>query len=46
MGAKVNNLIIRFGSLLAGMALILAIGGAGRGCWFMYHQPKVPDELK
>ena len=46
MKTKLMNMIMRMGTLAASLAMVLAIGGTGRGCWFLMHQPEVPEELR
>lgn len=46
MKAKLMNLALRMGTLMASLAMVVAIDGTGRGCWFLLHQPEVPEELR
>ena len=46
MKDKFMNLVWKMGTLAASLAMVLAIGGTGRNCWFLMHQPEVPEELR
>ncbi len=46
MKTQLKNIWLKAGGMLASLALIVAVAGTGRGCWFMAHQPDVPEELR
>ena len=41
----VNHTMVKLGTLLASIAMILAVASVGNTCVFMFYQPDVPEEL-
>ena len=46
MKKKLMWLFMKLGPCIASAALIVALGNAGRSCWFLAYQPEVPTELQ
>lgn len=45
MKAMVNHTMVKLGTLLASVAMLLAVSSVGNTCLFMFYQPDVPEEL-
>ena len=45
MKKLINHAIVKFGSLLASLAMLLAVSSVNSTCGFMLYQPDVPEEL-
>ena len=43
---KVRKLMLKWGSTIAALALIVATYSAGTTCLFTAYQPRIPDALK
>ena len=45
---KLQKIFFKVGRLefLASLALFVAVSASSRACMYIFHQPKVPDELK
>jgi cyclic lactone autoinducer peptide len=41
----VKKYLVRIGSMLAALTLVVAESGAGLTSWISWYQPKVPDHL-
>lgn len=46
MKEKVRNIVFKCATLMASLAMVVAIGSAGATCVFLSHQPDLPDELR
>lgn len=46
MKTMVNQAMVKLGTLLASVAMFLAVSSVGSTCVFMLYQPDVPEELR
>ena len=41
-----NKLISKFGSLVACLALMVTVANVNSACYFLFHQPELPNGAK
>ncbi len=46
MRTMVNRTKVKLGTLLASVAMLLAVSSVSSTCGFMLYQPDVPEELR
>ena len=46
MAKNIKKVAFDFGKMIAGLVLMIEVANVGNGCWFMGHQPDIPEELK
>ena len=46
MSARIKKVMFSIGSIVASFVLTVAIASVGQGCWYLGHQPDIPEELK
>lgn len=46
MKARIKSMILKLSGMVAGLAMLVAIGNANSTCLFVSYQPDVPEELK
>lgn len=42
----IRKMSLKWGSLIAALALLIATGTVGATCYFTAYQPKMPEQLK
>jgi len=40
-----KRIFLKWGELVASLALVVGIYSANSACWCLFHQPKVPTKL-
>lgn len=46
MKEKVRNVVFKCATLMASLAMVVAVGSVGSTCVILTHQPDLPEELK
>lgn len=42
----IKKLMLKYGSSLAALALMIGVGSNSKACWWWYNQPKEPEGMK
>lgn len=42
----IKKLMLKYGSSLAALALMIGVGSSSKACWWWYNQPKEPEGMK
>jgi len=42
---KFKGIVLKWGSLLASLALLVGVTASSQVCWWWFHQPKVPQGM-
>lgn len=43
---KVSNYLIKFGSVIASLALFIGVSSASTACYFWFNQPEMPESIE
>lgn len=43
---KINRLVMKFGSAVASLALVVGVSSAASACYFWFNQPKMPKSIE
>lgn len=46
MKSKLNNFIMKFGGVFAALAVVIATNSANSACFWIAHQPELPEDVK
>lgn len=42
----IKKLMLKYGSSLAALALMIGVSSSSQACWWWYNQPKEPEAMK
>ncbi|WP_443714685.1 cyclic lactone autoinducer peptide [Ruminococcus bicirculans (ex Wegman et al. 2014)] len=42
----IKKLMLKYGSSLAALALMIGVSSSSQACWWWYNQPKEPEGMK
>ena len=43
---KIKGMLIKWGSLVASLALFVGVTATTQACWWWFYQPKVPQGME
>lgn len=46
MKKKLVKYVVKCGSIISGLALMIGISAAGSACWIWQYQPEEPEAIK
>ena len=43
---KINSLVMKFGSVVASLALVIGVSSVSSACYYWFNQPKMPKSIE
>ena len=43
---KINSIVMKFGSVIASLALIIGVSSVTSACYFWFNQPEMPKAIE